>query len=229
VGAHQGFSNRQGLIAFWCLGVLACCALLAVPAAASTDTRRCGAEAHEAETLARTPQLRIYSFYAEGQQVYACGPKLPRPVRIGPAPPNGRIWFAVIHRPLAVRGFTVAAAETQAEGTDFGTTWVRLVQVRDRRVSECKVGVWANGAGLRVRKLLVSPEGSLAWAALEGGGKPRAVLGLCGRNSKDAILDEDPGLQVGGIVLHGSVLRWTDSTGDHSLRIDSPDRLVTRS
>lgn len=195
-----------------CLAVA--CAIAAAAPAPSETTRQCGPQGPATETLARTSEVRVYSFIGQGeQQAYACGPKLRRPVRVGPSKPGGRIWFARIRKPVAARDQWVAMVEGHTEGTDWGSTWLRVFGVRSRHLARCEISRWAQMNPTKVRKLFITQAGAVAWASTENREAP--MLAVCERQSTVTILDEDAGLQIDTIKLNGSVLSWTDSAGGH--------------
>jgi hypothetical protein len=173
-----------------------------------------------AETLASSAQLRVYRIEPESAKgVYACGPALRRPVRVGPARSAGHgkgIWFAGLSK-LAINGFWVGASELRTEGIDFGSARVRAINVRTRHLALCRLGQWTNGEGMRVTKVLMARRGTLIWTGVNSR-KPE--LGLCTRSSRIVILDEDSGLQIETVKLSGSLLTWVDSTGKHSQLIE---------
>jgi hypothetical protein len=195
--------------------------LTAVVAHASGDhpvgTLRCGPHSPQVRTVARSPELRVYQEVESGDgRVFACGPALSRPVRVGPSPPGGRRWFARIGRPVVVRDYWMAAVELQVEGTDWGSTWLRVFEARTHHLSRCEVGGFAQTEDRKFRRLILSPKGNLAWAYTQQG---QPVLGICDRRSGMAILDDDPALEIDSVELDGSLLRWTDSSGDHSRQL----------
>lgn len=195
----------------------------AVPSAISattTATVSCGPQG--GETLAVSSDLRVYRAEPEyPEDVYACGPALLRPVRVGPvrgSRHDGRgIWFGVLHKPV-IDGYWVGAGEDHTEGTDFGSTWVRTINVRTHRLAACRLGGWANLWGMRFGRVLVAPRGTLVWLA-DDAGEPE--LGLCTRNSRLVLLDEGAGIDGESVELDGSMLTWTDSgTGKHLVLVE---------
>ncbi|HET8956155.1 MAG TPA: hypothetical protein VFN18_10910 [Solirubrobacterales bacterium] len=114
---------------------------------------------------------------------------------------------------MVVRDFWIAAVEHQAEGTDWGSIWVRVFEARSHHRSRCELGVYASLEGPRFRRLILSPKGNLAWVYTRQGER---VLGLCDRRSQTTVLDEDPTLDLGSVELVGPLLRWSDSGGEHS-------------
>ena len=213
--AFKGVRNHriaQGSAALL-LTVLAVAALAAQASGGGVGTLRCGPHSSEVETLARGPELRVYTGLETGglQWVRACGPALPRAVRVGPSRPGGKRWFARIHQ-VVVRDFWIAAVEHQVEGTDWGSVWLRVFEARSRHLSRCDLGGWAQFDDRKFR-LLLSPKGNLAWVSARSGER---VLGVCDRRSELTILDEDPTLDLQSVRLDGSLLRWTDATGEHS-------------
>jgi hypothetical protein len=114
---------------------------------------------------------------------------------------------------VVIRDYWIAAVEHQVEGTDWGSTWLRVFEARTHHLSRCEVGGFAQTEDRKFRRLILSPKGSLAWVLTQEG---RPLLGICDRRSKLTILDEDPTLVIDSVELDESLLRWTNSSGDHS-------------
>ncbi|HYQ78806.1 MAG TPA: hypothetical protein VEP91_06825 [Solirubrobacterales bacterium] len=180
-------------------------------------TLRCGPHSSAVRTLARGPELRVFEDRdgEDLQRVRACGPALPRTIRFGPSPPGGARWSAAVVAPVTVRDFSIAAVERQLEGTDWGSTWLRVLDARSHHLSRCEVGGWAQTPDQNFRRLTLSPKGNLAWVYTRQG---QRVLGLCDRDSKVTVLAEGSDLEIQSVEITGVLLlRWTDSSGEHSL------------
>jgi hypothetical protein len=119
---------------------------------------------------------------------------------------------------VIVREQWVAAIEEHVEGTDWGSTWLRVFQVHSHHLSRCEIAGWAQMADTKVRRLIIGPTGTVAWASSTPYRDP--LLAFCGFQSKVTVLDADPGLQFRTISLdEDSVLHWTDSEGEHQTTI----------
>jgi hypothetical protein len=202
-------------------------ALLALPGSASAlSAGQARAECHPqgTETLAASPQIRIYKGTAprsplgRATLVYGCLKSSGKTRRLGPIQLNG--GSASMPGPFALKATWASAVEDRQVGQDTTRVYATSRNIQTDKGRRCLIGSADRPSQLpAVRVLLIDKAGALAWAAITPSPTGRApLIGVC--DSQGArILDSGAGVEINTMQLHGSTLSWSNAGGPRSAQL----------
>lgn len=194
-----------------CIGLLLFFALSS-SAASQHSTPLCGPA--EATTLAANRQMRLYELAGSAKQassVYACSEAYERPRRLGPMRAAGNVWAASMPGPFALARLWAGGIEDRLTGQDTVRVYTAVRNIRTGKARHCSIGGADRPGQLpRVRRVFLTKNGSLAWAAIMKLGAQGPQIGVC-ESADPRILDSGYGIAIDSVSLRGSTLIWLDA------------------